>query len=81
MAIAACWERPTRRSRSLWVNSALGTGRQTAMAPMTSSWAMSGATMSRSVIVGSVPAMTTRPRVGVRVVDRLGAAGTRWRRR
>ena len=32
-------------------------------------------------LVGSVPAMTMPARIGVRVVDRLGLAGTRWRRR
>ena len=37
MAMAACCERPTSRSRSLGVNSSLGTGRHTAIPPMTSS--------------------------------------------
>ena len=37
MAIAACCDRPTRKSRSAWLNGRLGSDRQTASTPMTPS--------------------------------------------
>ena len=59
MAIAACCDMPTSRSRSFSVNCLLGMVRQAANTPTTWSRAINEATISRSSMSGSVPGIST----------------------